>query len=480
MFFTEERFQFFRPLTGKYRQQVMDCLSGFYNRLYGSLADYSRSFNRDQLIEIFEEVVARSSVFEDETDEFQLAPRSQREQANWILNQLLEYGWLERQMDEATLQSTYAFTRQGRMFTEPMVEAAGRAFRTRHRNTRNTRNALKSFLDKGDVYDLLDAFEYSERIIADFSDVIAELDERKRQLVKDIEAQQIMQRASDEFFDFMENRFMPDLAIRLSADSVEKYRDELSDLIASGRRKRKEFKLAVEKELRRTVPDLVIDKQRSLYLDILEGIDMRMQNASSVMLPALRQALQSFTRRADIIMRQLSYTGGNSQQELQDYCQRLRLSNPSAQARALENAGAALASLRVRFVDTENLRMQTKRQNQAVNPQLEEHQDSSPSTRKALFIQAALDQAFTFNNQRQRDYVFNALSAGRRVHSQHLPVTNAGELLMSAHIIELGARNASEYAFKVSHAGSRVSSEYFNASDEFIIELVERDPTHAE
>ena len=144
------------------------CLRTFYARLYSSLADYSRNFNREQIIEILEEAIARNPVFEeDEADEFAVSARSQREQANWILNQLLEHGWLERQMDEATLQSTYAFTRHGRLFTQPMVEASGGRFRTRHRNTRNTRNALQSFLDKGEVYDLLDAFEYSERIISD-------------------------------------------------------------------------------------------------------------------------------------------------------------------------------------------------------------------------------------------------------------------------------------------------------------------------
>ena len=211
MFFSDERKTFFKPLNGKYRGQVVDCLRTFYARLYSSLADYSRNFNREQIIEILEEAIARNPVFEeDEADEFAVSARSQREQANWILNQLLEHGWLERQMDEATLQSTYAFTRHGRLFTQPMVEASGGRFRTRHRNTRNTRNALQSFLDKGEVYDLLDAFEYSERIISDFSDVIAELDERKRQLVKEVESQQVVQRASDEFFDFMENRFMPD------------------------------------------------------------------------------------------------------------------------------------------------------------------------------------------------------------------------------------------------------------------------------
>jgi len=92
-------------------------------------------------------------------------------------------------------------------------------------------SSLRSFLEKHkrEVYDLLDAYEYSERIVADLSDVIAELDERRRQLVH---------RASDEFFEFMEKRFMPDLALRFSQDSVVKYREELDDLLKRARAQR--------------------------------------------------------------------------------------------------------------------------------------------------------------------------------------------------------------------------------------------------
>lgn len=475
MFFADNRNQFFRPLTGKYRGQVVDCLKAFYAHLYGSLADYSRHFNREQLIEILEEALARSPVLEDdESDEFMTPTRSQREQAGWILNQLLDYGWLERQMDEATLQSSYAFTRYGRLFTQPMVETSGGRFRTRHRNTRNTRNALQSFLDKGEVYDLLDAFEYSERIISDFSDVIAELDEKKRELVRDIEAQQVVQRASDEFFDFMENRFMPDLAIRLSADSVEKYRDQISELISKARRKRKEFKVEVEKELRRSAPELVEDRSRSVYLTILDGIETRMSNASSIMLPALRQALQGFTRRADIIMRQLSYSGGGVQNRLHALCEQIKQVPQEIQEQALGAASEEMATLNIGFVDPDNLRILTGRKPRVVNTSMEAHVDNDQDSRKQMFVQTAVDLAFTFNSQAQRDYLIQALSDGHRIHSQNLPVHNARELLMSAHVIELGSRASSEYAFQITPTNNRVRTDYFDASDEFTIELIER------
>lgn len=473
MLFAESRTHFFRPLIGKYRGQVVDCLGVFYERLYGALADYSRSFTRDQVIEIFAEAIARSPVFDDEEgDEFSAGPRTQREQANWILGLLVEHAWLERHIDDATLQATYAFSRHGRLFTQPMVDTVGGRFRTRHRNTRNTRNALKSFVDKGEVYDLLDAFEYSERIVADFSDVIAELDERRRQLVREIESQQVVQRASDEFFDFMEKRFMPDIAIRLSADSVEKYRDEISELIDRVKRKRKEFKAQAERELRRAAPELVVHPQQSVLMAILDGIEARMHNASSVMLPALRQALNGFTRRADIIMRQLSYAGGAAQNRLNRLLERFRQASEDQRAAALEHTGEALATLAVGLPDTDTLRLIAARKARVVNNTIEEAAEHDIDARRQLFVQSAVDLAFSFNSQAQRDYVIDALSDGHRIHTQNLPIRDARELLMGAHAIEVGGVMSSEFAFRVTPTRQRVKTDYFEATDEFTIELI--------
>jgi len=471
-FFTDQRLNFFKPLNGKYRGQVIDCLSIFYQRLYGSVADYSSSFNREQVIEILEEGIARSPVLEDDTgDEFTTSNKSQREQASWILNQLLEHGWLERLMDDATLLTTYSFSRYGRLFTQPMVEASGGKFRTRNRNTRNTRNALQSFINDGEVYDLLDAFEYSERIVSDFSDVIAELDDRKRQLVKEVEAQQLVQRAADEFFDFMEQRFMPDLAIRLSADSVEKYRDEILGLIAKARRKQKDFKVSTEKELRRTAPELIENVEDSLYLMILNGIEVRMNSASFVMLPALREALNGFTRRVDLIMRQLSYSGAGARMHLYELCEKLKKSSTEIEHNALENAGEALSSLNVGFVCPDSLQLHSERQIRTMDNSVDEHKDSDQASRKHMFVASAVDLAFVFSSHTQREYLINALCDGHRIHSQNLPINDAKDLLMSAHVIEVGSLSSSEYKFKVMPTNNRVKTEYFSLTDEFTIEL---------
>ncbi|HEU4602183.1 MAG TPA: Wadjet anti-phage system protein JetA family protein [Steroidobacteraceae bacterium] len=477
MLFTSDRPHFFRPLTGKYREQVVACLRALYSRLYSSLADYHRVINRELVMETFEEAITRTPVLDDSEDDTALPVRGEREQATWMLNLLLEYGWLELHVDEVTLTSTYSFSRIGRLFTQPMEEISGGRFRTRHRNTRNTCSALRSFLDKHEAYDLLDAYEYSERIVSDFSDVIGELEDRKRQLIKEVEAQQLVHKASEEFFDFMEKRFMPDLALRFSEDSVVKYREELDSLLRSARAQRRAVKAAVEKELRRLAPELVVDNKRSVYLTILDQIESRLHSAAEVMLPALRQSLHGFTRRADILLRQLSFSEG-TQHALLDAFDELSSLDEQEQDRHFAVAADSFATLSVGFVDPDQLRIYNLERKRAVNTSVEEFVADDRESRRRLFVEQALERAFSLNNRQLYDYVVTALAGGHEIRTSTLPIRDARELLQAAHVIELGASSTvGGLRFEVIETGAQVRNEYYDASDDFIVRVVEAAPT---
>ena len=477
MFFSDERLQFFRPLTSKYREQVVQCLSLLYQRQYGSSADYGQSLSREQLIEILEEALARSSsqIFEnDEFDEQEQRFKNTREQANWVLKQLLDCGWIERQVDTATLQSTFPFSRMGRVFSQALIESDSNQIRTRHRNTRNTLNALEAFLTRGEVYDLLDAYEYSERIITDFTDVISELEERKRELVREVESQQLVHQATDQFFEFMEKRFQPDISVRLSADSVEKHREDITRAITKIRRKQKEFKQQVEKELRRTVPTLCSTEQSFLW-HILDSIEQRMRNAADIMLPALRHALHSFTKRADIIIRQLSYLSSHSDNNLVEVCKELcDLSEEEYNAR-MDKAGDAMSTIKLQLVDPQQIKLQERKQKQQVDSIVKELKQVDTDAQRELMIQQLLDQAFVFNNDHVKNYVANALKSGQSISTKDLAVKDARDLLAVAYIIEVGAvnSNSSEFSFRVTPTGETVkNSDYYHTYDEFKIELI--------
>lgn len=493
MFFAEQYQHFFNPLTGKYRAVVAECLRLLYQRLYTDLRDYGSAMNREQLLDLFKEAIARTPVLEDKQDSHDTEGRfkSHRELASFIINRLLENGWLEKQVDEANLQSTYSFSRIGRIFTQPFVEGNSQHFRTRNRNTRNTRNSLQAFYDNAEVYDLLDAYEYSERIISDFTDVISELEERKRQLVQEVESRQLVQHASDDFFDFMEKVFKPDLEVRLSADSVEKYRDQIADIIHKIRRKRKygqgdaetaakDWRAVMELRLRKLLPQKVVP-HTSLLDTLLKTIEVRLRNACDVMLPALRRALNTFTQRADIIIRQLSYIHTQGSDDLVELCGQLAQLTESQQDDLFTLSANSIASLQLAFVDPGQIQLRTPWQKTVVRSRVEEEQALDLSAQKAIFIQQVLDQAFIIQDSAVRHYVREALLTTGRVNSRHFNATTMPELLSLAHAIEVGSVNnlSSAYSFHIEQpaewllqAPSIQQDDCFIRRDEFVITLL--------
>ncbi len=481
MFFTDQRRHFFKPLSGKYREQQVQCLCLLYQRQYSSRADYGQAPSREQVMEVLGEALARpfDTVFDDEPvaasgDEAEPRFKNHREQANWVLKQLVEGGWLERQVDTATLHSSFPFTRLGRVFAQALLEADSRQIRTRHRNTRNTLNALEALLSRGEVYDLLDAYEYSECIITDFTDVIAELDERKRELIREVESQQLVQQAAEQFFEFMEKRFQPDIAVRLSADSVEKHREDISRVVAKIRRKSKDFKQELERSLRRTVPDLCGEEQSYLWF-ILDTIEQRMRNAADIMLPALRSALHGFTKRADIIIRQLSYMNSRHNNDLLAVCAELADLDDAEYGQRLAGAADNMAHFKLALPDPQQIKLQERQTRPWVDNGLARQQSIDAPAQRELMIRQLLDQAFMVNNSHLKDYVLKAMCAGQRISTRNLPIDDAHDLLAVAHVIEVGALNnlSSELVFRVTATGQRVEdSEYYRGCDEFTIELL--------
>lgn len=495
MFFDQERGQFFRPLTSKYRAQVLECLKELYQRLYSSSsADYGQALQRDVVIEIFQEALVRAPILADGEDDDDLIKtpnkggpkesrfRNSREQAGWVLNQLLEFGWMEKQVDEATLQSTFAFSRYGRQFVDPFISESRASARTRHRNTRNTRNSLEAFLDRGEVYDLLDAYEYSERIISDFTDVISELEERKRDLVREMDSQLLVQRASEEFFDFMEKRFQPDLAVRLSADNVEKHRDRISELLNKIRNKNKDFKASTEARLRDLLPEL-IQPGASVLWTILDGIDQRIRNASDIMLPALRKALQGFTKRADIIIRQMSYLASQQHNDVLSVCKRLAALSSEDQNTQLMAAGQLMSVPEVALVDPAHVRLAPPRKRRVIEADLDEGTEAfDMDARKDIYIQQVLDQAFFINNNSLRSYMQQHLMLGKVISTKDLPIDNAKDFLAVANAVGLASTSSlsSDFEFVMKYDGNDsgdISDDiYFSKKDHFTIELISSGP----
>lgn len=482
MFFTNAQTHFFKPLVGKYREHINRCVCLLYQHQYGANADYGHSLNREQVVEIIDLALTQCSdiTFTDElSDDSDNEERfkNTREQANWILKQLLNFGWIEKQVDPATHFSTFPFSRMGRLFAKALIDADSTKIKTRHRNTRNTLNALDAYASRGEIDDLLDALAYSEQIITDFTDIISELDEKKRALVQEMESQELVQQAAEQFFEFMEKRFQPDIQIRLSADSVEKHREAISKRLRSIRQKNKEFKASAEGALRRSAPDLCEDHQ-SYFLFTLDIIERRMHNAADVMLPALRRALHGFTKRADIIIRQLSYLNAEQDNNLLEICQELSELDETEHAKRMRNAANAMAGFNLRLIDPQQIKVNERKIKQAVDDRAFEPDAPSPEAQRELLIEQLLDQAFILNSSGIRDYVVETLRDGRKLSTRELSINDAPSLLAMAHAIEVGTVNnlSSELRFTVTRTGNTVESNpYYHRFDEHEIELIDHD-----
>lgn len=466
---------FFRPLASKYRAQVGICLAALYQRLYGAQASVVHAVSRGFILATFREALinAPSPAADTPVDEGLEVVGDNRERALVFFHQLLDAGWLHKQVDDVSLSITYILTRDGRRFAEALAGTGGHALhaeRSHHRNTRQVRNALRSFRAGGEVYDLLDAREYSARILADFTDVIEALDERRRALVSQVRESHEINQASSEFFDFMEQRFQPDIAVRLSADNVEKYRTEILAELRAIRRKNRGFKEDAERRLRALAPARAAAGE-SLLWQALDDIEQRLDNAVQVLLPALRRALQSFTRRADIVMRQLNQLSQRRHTDIAGLLQRLAQRDPGAQEAALARAADAMSAVATRLPAPDDMVLSQRRKRASVEYGLAQAA-VDPEAEKQAWIEQAEARAFALNDQALQEHLTQAL-ADTPDGEDAWPVTSAPEFLALAHRIAAGNLPG----WSVEPAGRVLTDTWFEQRDQFVIHRQDRAQT---
>eukprot|EP01030_Chromulinospumella_sphaerica_P002435 gene2435-2386_t len=158
-------------------------------RLHGPAADYVHNLNREALKELIAPVVRehQSELDTDaEQDEFNTTDAVDPQQLTvTVIRALLRDGWLEQYPDRNGLVTAFRFSRPGKLFAEAFW-ALHRPSRSRQRNMRGCRNALEAALsERGDAHDLVDAYEYAEKVIEDLTEGIDYLQERIRHLMQE-------------------------------------------------------------------------------------------------------------------------------------------------------------------------------------------------------------------------------------------------------------------------------------------------------
>ncbi|MEB3733959.1 hypothetical protein ULF88_07155 [Halopseudomonas pachastrellae] len=183
-------------------------------------------------------------------------------------------------------------------------------------------------------------------------------------------------------------------------------------MIARIRRKPREWKAEAERELRRLAPDLLVDERSSILWQLLDGIEGCLRNAADIMLPALRRTLQSFTQRADIIIRQLSYLHSQKHSDIVGLCRELSALPAEEQAARLAAAGEEMAVVNLALVDPGQVKLRERRERPPVHSLMESLDAPEDDTLRTLAVNQLLDKAFNVNASGLRNYLRAALGNG--------------------------------------------------------------------
>ena len=465
-FYEAERQNFFRPLNGKRRELVVACLRSLYERLHGSGADYANNLTRDDLRDILLPVVQRMSneisAEENSADDELAAIASDNvlELSSAVFRSLLRDGWLEMFGDRAGLITAYRFSRAGKLFAEALWVLDRPRTRSRQRNVRSCRNALAATLRNADAYDLVDAYDYAEKVISDLSEGVDYFQELVRHLM--VEASQT---PWDEFMEFLD-RFEKEFKKQLTADSVERHRQAIRETLALLRALPDDKSQAIDLQLNEVALWAVQEKTSTSTLHwVLERIEEMVEAACTTKQPELIKAMNTYMRQAtNIVQQAMMLRGGQTRHAYSRAISHVAKLQPIDQTKFLNKLGESITAAEIRLLDPASFKLRNashRRKALTVTAQPKISQEA----RLAAALQRAEAAGFAMSN----DDVFKMLQAelklrGRPFLLSSLPVKTAKDVLQAMQAVE-AVRTAREHTLKVSRLPSKMITEYYTGND---------------
>lgn len=442
VFFDEGRARFFRPLNSSRRELVVACLRALYERLHGPAADYSHNLTRDLLRELLLIVVREHidrTAPDAEQDEFNAPETSDPSQlTSLVIKAMLADGWLEQFADRHGLVTAFRFSRAGKLFAEALW-ALDRPSRSRQRNMRGCRNSLEAALSsRGDAHDIVDAYEYAEKVIEDLTDGIDYFQGLVRHLMQTASAHTQW----SEFVEFLD-RFQREYSKQLTADNATLNRQAI--------------RLNLEKL--RAVPDAKfkrIDGQLhdiahwaakdhsgpSVYDWLLGRIEDIVDAACESKQPAFLKAMETYVKRVNgLALQSMMLRSGQTRHAYLAAIQKLSESPKEAQGRLLARIGGRLAAVEVRVLDPASFKLRTATQRRkavtvTVRPR------ASREERLAAAMARAESEAFSIPNELVAEQLRSDLRLFQHpIRVSALPTNSAREVIRAMQAVE-AARGA--------------------------------------
>jgi hypothetical protein len=318
------------------------------------------------------------------------------------------------------------------------------------------------------------AAKLSGEIIGDFNEIIEEIVEQRRSLIASVNREiESAKRAGDNFFEFMEKRFVPDMSVRFSQDSVERYRNEILDLLDAVRGQPDDLKARIEKELRIHYPHLLKTGRPSILIWALELIEQRLSAACEVKIPELRAETENFIRRARVLINHLASLafGEIEADSVFSLVKRLSLLNEADVRTVLEDERSRPARITIGMVNPGAVKIPGKRVERRIQTLLAQEARVSPEEKRKAYIRQELALAFRIEATDIQDFVIDQLMGGRKVRASNFGIRDAASLLGAIHAPMVGSKRTDEQLFRVAPVDAPIENDYFTSTD-FTIEYL--------
>jgi hypothetical protein len=396
-----------------------------------------------------------------------------QQQAPGLIRALTRDGWVEAYGDRAGLVTAYRFTRAGKLFSEALWSLDKLRNKSRQRNVRSCRNALEATLKTRDAYDLIDAYDYAEKVISDLSEGVDYFQELVRRLMSEAS-----QTPWDEFISFLDN-FEKDFKKQLTADNVERHRHAIRDAVNRLHGIEDEAFRALEQKLADIASWATHERTGpSTYHWLLERIEDMVEVACNTKNPELIKAMNIYMQRATSIVQQaMSLRRGQTRHAYSRAIAKVSALSGPAQSHLLEAIGEAIATAEVRLLDPASFKLRSQAQRRRALTVT-----AQPRVTREARLAAALHRAeagaFALSNDEVLASLRRALRlVDRPLRLSSLPCVDATDVLHAMQAVE-AVRNAPHRSLRATKLPARLISEIYSGNDyliEFTYEPIKSD-----
>jgi hypothetical protein len=470
VFFEAERQRFFRPLNGSRRELVAGCLRALYQRLHSPSADQHQNLTRDALRDLLLPVVRQYQAELDpaslatgaDVDELDSAGLDDPQQLTTVVVRvLLDDAWIETFPDRNGLVTAFRFTRAGKLFAEALW-ALDRPSRSRQRNMRGCRNALEAALsDRGDAHDIVDAFEYAEKVLDDLSEGIDYFQELVRNL---------MQTASlhtqwDEFVEFLD-RFQRDYAKQLTADNATLNRQAIRGKLEKLRSVAPAKLARMDAQLHDIAHWAVGEfNGPTLYDWMLGRIEDIVDAACESRQPGFLKAMETYLKRVNgLALQSMMLRAGQNRHAYLTAIQRVATGTRAEQDALLARIGEHLTAAEVRVLDPASFRLRSATQRRkAVTVSMQPRPGRDSKLRAAMT--RAETEVFSIPNELIAERLREDLRLFRHpLKVSSMPTGTARELISAMQAVE-AARNSAAGDLVARKLPTRLANTYYSGTD---------------